>query len=85
MIICFNITLKHYIRQQIKKAALEFQFGEGLTAGGFDLDTLTANATAAKAAALTATTDIASATTALSDARGEVTSSLDTALDAGRG
>ena len=65
-----------------KKAALEFQFGEGLTAGGFDLDTLTTNATAAKAAALTATTDIASATTALSDARGEVTSSLNTALDA---
>ena len=65
-----------------KKAALEFQFGEGLTAGGYDLDTLTTNATAAKTAALTATTDIASATTALSDARGEVTSSLNTALDA---
>ena len=65
-----------------KKAALEFQFGDGLTAGGYDLDTLTTNATAAKAAALTATTDITSATTALSDARGEVTSSLDTAFDA---
>jgi len=26
LIICFNITLKHYIRQQIKKAALEFSF-----------------------------------------------------------
>jgi hypothetical protein len=65
-----------------KKAALEFQFGEGLTAGGYDLDTLTTNATAAKIAALTVATDIAFATTAFSDARGEVTSSLDTALDA---
>jgi hypothetical protein len=75
-------TLAGQLEFENKKAALEFQFGEGLTAGGYDLDTLTANATAAKAAALTATTDIASATTALSDARGEVTSSLDTALDA---
>ena len=75
-------TLAGQLEFENKKAALEFQFGEGLTAGGFDLDTLTANATAAKAAALTATTDIASATTALSDARGEVTSSLDTAFDA---
>ena len=75
-------TLAGQLEFENKKAALEFQFGDGLTAGGYDLDTLTANATAAKAAALTATTDIASATTALSDARGEVTSSLDTALDA---
>jgi hypothetical protein len=75
-------TLAGQLSFENKKAALEFQFGEGLTAGGYDLDTLTANATAAKTAALTATTDIASATTALSDARGEVTSSLDTAFDA---
>ena len=75
-------TLAGQLEFENKKAALEFQFGDGLTAGGYDLDTLTANATAAKAAALTATTDIASATTALSDARGEVTSSLNTALDA---
>ena len=75
-------TLAGQLAFENKKAALEFQFGEGLTAGGYDLDTLTANATAAKTAALTATTDITSATTALSDARGEVTSSLDTAFDA---
>jgi len=75
-------TLAGQLEFENKKAALEFQFGEGLTAGGYDLDTLTANATAAKTAALTATTDIASATTVLSDARGEVTSSLDTAFDA---
>lgn len=75
-------TLAGQLAFENKKAALEFQFGEGLTAGGYDLDTLTANAAAAKTAALTATTDIASATTVLSDARGEVTSYLDTALDA---
>ena len=75
-------TLAGQLEFENKKAALEFQFGEGLTAGGYDLDTLTTNATAAKTAALTATTDIASATTVLSDARGEVTSSLDTAFDA---
>jgi hypothetical protein len=75
-------TLAGQLDFENKKAALEFQFGEGLTAGGYDLDTLTTNATAAKTAALTATTDIASATTVLSDARGEVTSSLDTAFDA---
>jgi len=75
-------TLAGQLEFENKKAALEFQFGDGLTAGGYDLDTLTTNATAAKAAALTATTDITSATTALSDARGEVTSSLDSAFDA---
>ena len=75
-------TLAGQLEFENKKAALEFQFGDGLTAGGYDLDTLTTNAAAAKTAALTATTDIASATTALSDARGEVTSSLDTAFDA---
>ena len=75
-------TLAGQLEFENKKAALEFQFGDGLTAGGYDLDTLTTNATAAKTAALTATTDIASATTALSDARGEVTSSLDSAFDA---
>ena len=75
-------TLAGQLEFANKKAALEFQFGEGLTAGGYDLDTLTTNATAAKIAALTVATDIAFATTAFSDARGEVTSSLDTALDA---
>jgi len=75
-------TLAGQLEFANKKAVLEFQFGEGLTAGGYDLDTLTTNATAAKIAALTVATDIAFATTAFSDARGEVTSSLDTALDA---
>jgi|TARA_R110001592_G_scaffold118660_2_gene321249 hypothetical protein len=65
-----------------KQADLKSKFGDGLTAGGFDLDTLTTNAAAAQTAALTATTDISSATSALSTAKETATSSLDTALDA---
>ena len=47
-------TLAGQLEFATKQAALEFQFGDGLTAGGYDLDTLTTNATAAQTAALTA-------------------------------
>ena len=65
-----------------KKLDLKTKFGEGLTAGGFDLDTLTTSATAAKAAASTATSNLTSATSALASAKETATSSLDTAFDA---
>ena len=65
-----------------KQADLKSKFGDGLTAGGFDLDTLTTNAAAAQKAALTATTDISSATSALATAKATATSSLDTAFEA---
>ena len=65
-----------------KKAELKTKFGDGLTAGGFDLDTLTTNATAAEAAASTAASNLTSATSALASAKETATSSLDTAFDA---
>ena len=65
-----------------KKAELKTKFGDGLTAGGFDLDTLTTNATAAQAAASTAASNLTSATSALASAKETATSSLDTAFDA---
>jgi len=65
-----------------KQADLKSKFGDGLTASGFDLDTLTTNAAAAQTAALTATTGLAAATTALSAAKATATTSLDTAVNA---
>ena len=65
-----------------KKTELKTKFGDGLTAGGFDLDTLTTNATAAEAAASTAASNLTSATSALASAKETATSSLDTAFDA---
>ena len=65
-----------------KQADLKTKFGDGLTASGFDLDTLTTNAATAQTAALTATTGLAAATTALSTAKVTASTSLDTAFNA---
>ena len=75
-------TVAGQVEFATKKAELKTKFGDGLTAGGFDLDTLTTNATAAQAAASTAASNLTSATSALASAKETATSSLDTAFDA---
>ena len=75
-------TLAGQLEFATKQAELKTKFGEGLTAGGFDLDTLVTSAESAQTAALTATSNLTSATSALASAKETATSSLDTAIDA---
>ena len=75
-------TLAGQLEFATKQAELKTKFGEGLTAGGFDLDTLVTSAESAQTAALTATSNLTSATSALASAKETATSSLDTAFDA---
>ena len=75
-------TLAGQLEFATKQAELKTKFGEGLTAGGFDLDTLVTSADSAQTAALTATSNLTSATSALASAKETATSSLDTAFDA---